>query len=89
MRGLRRDQESLWTPRFSLSTVISLDQRKSSAVLPELVKRDCCDHDALDLYIEASPDIDQQGTLGRLYLCLLNDASSCGMMARGFALLID
>ena len=49
----------------SLGTVISLDQRKSSAVLPELVKKLCCNHDALDLYIEASPDIDQQGTLGR------------------------
>ena len=63
MRGLGRDQESLWTPRLSLSAVILLDPR--SAVLPELVKRDCCDHDALDLYIEASPDIDQRGTLGR------------------------
>ena len=51
--------------KASLSTVISLDQRKSSAVLPELVKKLCCNHDALDLYIEASSDIDQQGTLGR------------------------
>ena len=58
-----RDQESLWTPRLSLSKFILLDPR--SAVLPELVKRDCCDHDALDLYIEASPDIDQRGILGR------------------------
>ena len=33
----------------SLGTVISLDQRKSSAVLPELVKKVCCDHDALTL----------------------------------------
>ena len=57
-----RDQESLWTPRLSLS-VILLDPR--SAVLPELVKKLRCNHDALDLYIEVSPDIDQQGTLGR------------------------
>ena len=49
MWGLGRDQESPWTPRLSLSTVISLDQRKSSAVLPELVKKVCCDHDALTL----------------------------------------
>ena len=49
MRGLGRDQESPWTPRLSLSTVISLDPRKSSAVLPELVKKVCCDHDALTL----------------------------------------
>ena len=32
-----RDQESLWTPRLSLSTFILLDPR--SAVLPDLVKK--------------------------------------------------
>ena len=58
-----RPKKSLETS-LSLSALIRLDPHRSCALL-ELVKRVCCDHDALDLYIEASPDIDQQGTLGR------------------------
>ena len=78
----------------SLGTVISLDQRKSSAVLPELVKKVCCDHDALSLNINKarfrSIVIERHsGETARPYLCLLNHASSCGMVARTFALLID
>ena len=54
---MTRPRKSLETT-LSLSAVIRLDPHRSCALL-ELVKKVCCDHDALGRYIEASPDIDK------------------------------
>ena len=51
-----RPRKSLET-NLSLSALIRLYPRNSSAVLLELVKKVCCDHDALGRYIEASLDV--------------------------------
>ena len=89
-----RSRKSLDTKAFSIS-LFSLALIHGSQVLlcPKFVKKVCCDHDDLSLNNNKarfrSTEIERHsGETARPYLCLLNHASSCGMVARTFALLL-